>query len=281
MARFTASSLAALWLALAVCAPAGAALVDGVNAIRERGCENRPGAGHALRASRELQQVAREWAQGGPLREAIARTDYRIINSSSMHVAGARTEPALLELLARNYCANIVDPQFTEIGIFESGEHVWLVLATPFTAPGTGEAQQVARRALELVNAARGTPRKCGSTSHAAVGPLRLSSVLTGVALAHARDMAQHDFFDHRGSDGSHPAQRVTRAGYEWNAVGENIAAGPADAETVVRGWLASPHHCTNIMGPQFTEMGLAYFVERKSESGIYWAQVFARPRRE
>ena len=85
--------------------------------------------------------------------------------------------------------------------------------------------------------------------------------------------------FEHRGSDDSEPAVRVTRTGYRWRTVAENIAAGGTDAQTVVRGWLDSPGHCTNIMGAQFSEMGVAYAVDPKSRAGIYWAQVFASPR--
>jgi uncharacterized protein YkwD len=32
-------------------------------------------------------------------------------------------------------------------------------------------------------------------------------------------------------------------------------------------------------MNPEFTEMGLAYAVNPATEDGIFWTQVFARPR--
>ena len=46
----------------------------------------------------------------------------------------------------------------------------------------------------------------------------------------------------------------------------------------VVQGWLNSPGHCANMMSPGFTEMGVAFVVDRKSEAGIYWTQVLATP---
>ena len=61
--------------------------------------------------------------------------------------------------------------------------------------------------------------------------------------------------------------------------VAENIAAGQQTAAEVVAGWLASPGHCANIMGPNFVHMGVSYVVNPKSRIGIYWAQVFGRPR--
>jgi uncharacterized protein YkwD len=70
----------------------------------------------------------------------------------------------------------------------------------------------------------------------------------------------------------------VTRAGYAWKFVGENVAAGQLTAQEVVAGWLASPAHCDNIMDADFTQMAVAYAINTKQEIGIYWAQVFGRP---
>jgi uncharacterized protein YkwD len=91
--------------------------------------------------------------------------------------------------------------------------------------------------------------------------------------------MAAHNYFAHRGRDGSTVGQRATRGGYRWRAIGENIAAGPPTADAVVQGWLNSPDHCANLMGPHFTEMGVAFVVDTGSKHGIYWVQVFGAPR--
>lgn len=274
----TSTSLAVL-TALLLPVIAFADLAGDVNAIRKRGCDGKSGIATPLRASRGLNGVAKEWSRGGRLKDAIARTDYRIVNSASMHVEGASDERALLNVLARNYCATILDPSFTEIGVHRGGGEVWIVVAAPFTAPSAKDAASVSREVLRLVNEARAAGRKCGRRSFPAVAPLTLSPTLEQAARAHSKDMAEHSLFEHRGSDGSKPAVRVTRTGYEWRTVAENIAAGAADAETVVRGWLDSPGHCTNIMGSEFSEMGVAYTVDPKSRAGIYWAQVFASPR--
>jgi uncharacterized protein YkwD len=254
-------------------------LADDVNAIRKRGCDGKSGIATPLRASRGLNGVAKEWSRGGRLKDAIARADYRIVNSASMHVEGAPDNRTLLNVLAQNYCASILEPFFTEIGVHRSGGEVWIVVAQPFTAPSAKDAAGVSREVLQLVNQARAASRKCGRRSFNAVAPLTLSPLLERAARAHSKDMAEHSLFEHRGSDGSEPAVRVTRTGYQWRTVAENIAAGAPDAQTVVRGWLDSPGHCTNIMGGEFSEMGVAYAVEPKSRAGIYWAQVFASPR--
>jgi uncharacterized protein YkwD len=90
--------------------------------------------------------------------------------------------------------------------------------------------------------------------------------------------MAEHGFFSHTGSDGSKVSERLSRSGYDWMAVGENLAYGSVGhftAETVVRGWLESPPHCTVIMTPDFTEMGIV----KLTDGYDFWVQVFARPR--
>jgi uncharacterized protein YkwD len=255
-----------------------AGLADDVNAIRKRGCDGKSGIAIPLRASRGINDVAKEWSRGGRLKDAIARTDYRIVNSASMHVEGAPDERALLNVLARNYCATLLDSSFTEIGVHRGGGDVWIVVAAPFTAPSAKDAASVSREVLQLVNQARAASRRCGRRSFPAAAPLTLSPLLERAAQAHSKDMAEHSLFEHRGSDGSEPAVRVTRTGYQWRTVAENIAAGAPDAQTVVRGWLDSPGHCTNIMGGGFSEMGVAYAVDPKSRAGIYWAQVFASP---
>lgn len=259
--------------------PAFAGIDDDLNEIRRKGCDRRPGVAQPLRPSRGLDAVAREWSKGGRLAAAIARSDYRATESASMRVEGSSDRGAILELLRREYCETITDATFKEIGVYQRGDALWIVVASPFVTPGVKDSAQVSQQALALVNAARAKARKCGRTSFPAAAPLKLSALLNRAALVHSQDMAKKDFFEHRGSDGSKVGDRTTRVGYVWRTVGENIAIGSQTAEAVVQGWLASPGHCANIMSPGFTEMGIAFVADPKSEAGIYWTQVFATPR--
>lgn len=265
-------------IALLCCAlpsVASAEIDKGVNAIRLRGCEGKKGLRDKLLRTRGLDEVARVWSKGGRLHDAIDKTDYRIANSASMRIEGAKSEQALLQLVASSYCQVVLNPEFTEIGVYERSNTTWIVVALPLTLPTAEDMPQVATRVLQLVNEARLQARRCGSRSFARVPPLKLSTTLSRAALMHAKDMSASKLFEHRGSDGSMPADRATRAGYKWTAVGENIAEGAASAEAVVRGWLNSPGHCVNIMSPQFDEMGLAYFTDFAHKGDIYWAQAF------
>lgn len=262
-----------------IATPALADISDDLNQIRRNGCSNRPGVSQPLRASKGLDTVAREWSKGARLRDAMDRTDYRATYSASMQVEGASDRKALLDVLKANYCDTITDATYKEIGVYQKRDGIWIVVAAPFVTPGVKDTAQVSQRALSLVNAARAKARKCGATQFAAAPPLTLSAMLSRAALVHSQDMAKKDFFEHKGSDGSTVGIRTARVGYVWRTVGENIAIGPQTAEVVVQGWIDSPGHCANIMSPAFTEMGIAFVVDRKSEAGIYWTQVFGTPR--
>jgi len=262
-------------------ATAAANLVDDINALRRSGCGGRPGVQARLQPSPELDAVAREWSRGGRLRDALTRTGYRIVNSASMQVEGAPDRAAVLRAFTDHYCETLTDPTFTTVGIWQKPGQVYVVVALPFSAPSVKDAKAISERVLVLVNAARAQPRQCGGTKFPAAPPVTLSAMLTRAALMQAQDMAQHNFFEHEGSDGSTAAVRATRAGYEWRSIGENIAAGPTTADSVVKGWLDSPGHCANIMSPSFTEMGVAYASDSGSAAGIYWSQVFGSPKQK
>jgi uncharacterized protein YkwD len=143
---------------------------------------------------------------------------------------------------------------------------------------GRESGSAVRARVVDLVNDARGHARRCGRERFAAAPPLRVSRKLNEAAADHARDMMKKRYFEHRGSDGSQPKDRVLRAGYKSRLTGENIALGPESAEEVVAGWLDSPGHCANIMDPRFQEIGVG-FATGKKRGQIYWVQNFGTPR--
>lgn len=140
------------------------------------------------------------------------------------------------------------------------------------SGPSAAEAQVVV-----LVNQARATARTCGTTAHPPAPALAVHDLLVGVARAHSLDMAVHGYFSHTGLDGSEPWDRMSAAGYDWMAAGENIAAGQPTPESVVSAWLASPGHCQNIMNDRFTEIGVGYAHVAASTYGHYWTQNFGR----
>jgi uncharacterized protein YkwD len=137
---------------------------------------------------------------------------------------------------------------------------------------------------LLLVNEARSAPRSCGSQGDFdAAGALLDDPLLTCSSRLHSLDMFERDYFDHVNPDGVEPSERVTDAGYEWMATGENIAYGYDSPQSVVDGWLDSDGHCSNIMNDVFIDLGVGYYpgnlTERFSSDRHYWTQNFGTER--
>jgi len=138
-----------------------------------------------------------------------------------------------------------------------------------------------AAAALATVNQRRAAGATCGSRgSFAAAAPLRWSALLAEASAAHSADMATKNYFSHTSADGRTMTDRVNATDYAWASLGENIAAGYADIERVVDGWMRSDGHCANLMNPAFDEMGLACVQGAASSAyGNYWTQNLALKR--
>lgn len=250
-------------------------LLRALNALRQQGCAkgSRPAA--PLRENAALSQAAALVAGGRKTDGALKAVDYRALSTMLITIRGASGAAALTPKALGNSCGAAMHAELREAGFHQRGTQTWVLLAEPFSPPAAAQAEEVQARVLALVNEARSRPQRCGDKAFAPAPPLRLNPTLSGIASAHAGDMARHGYFSHTGRDGSTVDGRATRAGYAWEAIGENIAAGQLSADAAVRGWMNSPGHCANIMSPAFSEMGAAFVVNRQSSQGIYWAQVF------
>lgn len=261
-------------LALMAFAPVQADVVAVVNATRNAcGTMVLP----PLQANAKLSRATQLLASGGSPHDAARDAGYQATELAALHFTGYNDETQLRQILRKRYCRQLGDARFADVGVAQRGDDTWILLGAQLSTPHDSRA--ASERVLQLVNDARARARNCGSQSFAAAAPLALNATLAKAAREHTADMAHYSYMDHQGRDGSTPAQRVTRAGYKWSRVGENVAAGAGTAEDVVAGWLSSPGHCANIMNPTFTEMGVA-FALANDDYGIYWTQVFAAPRK-
>jgi len=137
--------------------------------------------------------------------------------------------------------------------------------STTNLAPGTWQKEM-----LGLVNSARARGCRCGGKYMPPAPPVTWNDRLAMAAQRHANDMAKHHFIGHRGSGGSKIGERASRAGYDWQSVGENIAWGDLTVKSTLRGWLDSPGHCLTLMHRGYKEMGVA-------RKGKYYVQLFGR----
>ncbi len=127
---------------------------------------------------------------------------------------------------------------------------------------------------IELVNAERDACN-CGLL------PLRYNQELTFAARRHSQDMGDRNYFDHTTPDGTPDGiafyERITDAGYNYQACGENIAAGYATPAAVVDGWMNSDGHRANILDPDYCDIGVGYAAVDGSQYYHYWTQDFGR----
>jgi uncharacterized protein YkwD len=120
-----------------------------------------------------------------------------------------------------------------------------------------GEASQgqLLRATLCLLNAERsrrGLPR------------LRLNERLSEAAERHSRDMVRRRYFSHDSLGGASFVDRIRRTGYlrsarSWS-VAENLAWGSGNRgtpEQIMRSWMHSPGHRSNILTGRFREVGI------------------------
>jgi uncharacterized protein YkwD len=98
---------------------------------------------------------------------------------------------------------------------------------------------------------------------------------LDAAARRQSLDMATTGNFDHTGTDGSSPFDRIQAAGYNFTTAGENIAAGQETAADVMDSWMNSPGHRANIMHADYKEIGISVVFQEGSEFGFYWTQTF------
>ena len=272
-------TLTLLFLATLFAPCAFADIADVVNSVRADGCGRYRGQATPLRKQRNLSAAARRLARGDSLDRALINAGYRAKHSASLNISGNTRDEAIASTLRLQFCPQVMESTFRDIGIYEGGGEVWMIVAQPLATPANKDAAKISERVLELTNAARARGGRCGSTIYAPAKPLVMNDLLEKASADYSRELARRSTLDHEGSDGSSPADRAGRAGYKWRVVGENLASGPVTADEVMKGWLASPHHCANILDSRFTEMGVAYSVDKKSASVIYWAQMFGLPR--
>jgi uncharacterized protein YkwD len=135
----------------------------------------------------------------------------------------------------------------------------------PVPDPGVDRARTV-RALLDLHNKTREAYD---------LDPLALSPELALAAEKHAKWMADHGVMSHTGANGSSVGQRVSAEKYYWRGVGENIAAGQRTAEAVMKAWMNSPGHKSNILG-SYKHVGVSFW--KDAQGRIFWCVVFARP---
>lgn len=176
---------------------------------------------------------------------------------------------------------DLMDPRYRDVGLGVSRLDGTPLYSFLFAVPqgdyfaretaGIRDLDAVSREMLARVNAAR---------NKAGLKPLRLDSTLAKSAQRHAEDMLARGYFAHRSPSGTTVRERARTAGYDWRAVGENIAFGQTSVDEVVTTWLDSPGHRKNILNPNFSELGVGLALGRGQDGKyqVLWVQNFGTP---
>jgi uncharacterized protein YkwD len=107
---------------------------------------------------------------------------------------------------------------------------------------------------------------------------------LVRAAARQARDIAAHDLLTHEGFDGADLFARIKRVGYSPTRAAENAAVqwplpspwpDPRTPDWTVDGWLNSPAHRNNLLGP-YSHFGAAFVDTPRGKR--YWVAVYAEP---
>ncbi|SLN57701.1 Cysteine-rich secretory protein family protein [Roseivivax jejudonensis] len=135
-----------------------------------------------------------------------------------------------------------------------------------YNLAGASESR-VSYRMLDAVNSLR---QSNGAS------PLELNSQLRAAAATHSRDMSVQNRPWHFGSDGSSPVERVQRAGYPGQLVGEAISETFETELETLSAWMDDPATRDVILNPEAREMGFAWYQEPNGK--IWWTLVTGAP---
>ena len=111
------------------------------------------------------------------------------------------------------------------------------------------------------------------------LGSLAINEKLVEAAQMKADDMVARGYFSHVTPDGKNSWYWFRQVGYNYAAAGENLAVNFTDSKDVTEAWMHSPSHRSNIMGENYTEIGIATaHGTYKGRDAIFVVQMFGRP---
>jgi len=149
---------------------------------------------------------------------------------------------------------------------------LWLALSlSPFRARGDTADAPLAPLEASLcrgVNEARAEQHLI---------PLERRADLDAVALAHSRDMVARHYVAHESPEGENALDRLARAhisGFSLAAENIGVTDRPDPNREILRAWIASEVHRTNLFAPPFNATGIG--IARAPNGSFVYTQLFA-----
>ena len=130
------------------------------------------------------------------------------------------------------------------------------------TVYSSTEAADYARQVTDIVNRERAA---------AGLAPVTYSERMSQAAQVRASEI--RSTFSHTRLNGTSCFTALKEAGVTYRSAGENIAYGQRTPEEVMDAWMNSSGHRANILGQQYTYIGVGALYENGT---WYWTQFFA-----
>lgn len=87
-------------------------------------------------------------------------------------------------------------------------------------------------------------------------GSLTVDPQLSAAAQQKAQDMANNNYWSHISPAGATPWKFIDQSGYKYRAAGENLAYGFSNSDEVIRGWMNSREHRSNLLNSAYQNVG-------------------------
>ncbi|WNR42071.1 CAP domain-containing protein [Paenibacillus roseipurpureus] len=199
-----------------------------------------------------------KWAATGALSLSLlvganaamaATATHTVSENDTMWLISKKYGVSLTELIKAN-------PQIANPNMIWSGMHVTIPSKTAGTGTGsntvtTPSQSTFASQVVTLVNQER---------AKAGLKALTVNSALTTMALDKAKDMYNNGYFDHTSPTYGSPFDMMNRYEISYSYAGENIAKGQQTPAAVMTAWMNSAGHRQNILSPNYTQIGVAYY---------------------
>ncbi|APH38598.1 CAP domain-containing protein [Methanohalophilus halophilus] len=140
------------------------------------------------------------------------------------------------------------------------------LVVTFFILPAAAENLYSAeeKQMLDLINEERAEQE---------IPPLQFNSLLNEASSEHSREMIENNYFGHDSYDGTSYWQRLQDFNYQSSTTAENIAMTiPFDVQKAHDNLMASPGHRTNILNPDYNEIGIGIWVGDYTYNGVTYS---------
>lgn len=109
----------------------------------------------------------------------------------------------------------------------------------------------------------------------AGVPALKSHNGVQDLAIIKSKDMADNNYFEHKSPKLGMYSDQLKRSGISYSRAGENIAAGQQTPEAVMKSWMNSPGHRSNILSGDYTHVGIGTY--KGGSYGYYHTQIFIK----